>query len=71
MFALVGFPKERVAVDDAPFAGGLLAGDVEVQMRPAAGAHRAAAEALVESSPYLKAGLYEDHRLYEYQDEVG
>jgi hypothetical protein len=32
---------------------------------------RAAAEALVESSPYLKAGLYEDHRLYEYQDEVG
>jgi len=32
---------------------------------------RAAAEALVKSSPYLKAGLYEDHRLYEYQNEVG
>ena len=32
---------------------------------------RHAAEVLVESSPYLKAGLYEDHRLYEYQDEVG
>ena len=32
---------------------------------------RAAAEALVETSPYLKAGLYEDHKLYEYQNEVG
>lgn len=32
---------------------------------------RAAAEALVENSPYLKAGLYEDHHLYEYRDEVG
>jgi uncharacterized protein len=32
---------------------------------------RAAAEALVKTSPYLKAGLYEDHRLYEYQNEVG
>ena len=31
---------------------------------------RAAAEALVENSPYLKAGLYEDHHLYEYRDEV-
>ena len=33
--------------------------------------NRAAAEALVENSPYLKAGLYEDHHLYEYRDEVG
>jgi len=32
---------------------------------------RAAAEALVENSPYLKAGLYEDHHLFEYLDEVG
>lgn len=32
---------------------------------------RAAAEALVENSPYLEAGLYEDHHLYEYRDEVG
>jgi uncharacterized protein YciI len=32
---------------------------------------RAAAEALVENSPYLKAGLYADHRLYEFQNEVG
>jgi hypothetical protein len=31
---------------------------------------RAAAEALVENSPYLKAGLYEDHHLFEYLDEV-
>lgn len=31
---------------------------------------RAAAVALVENSPYLKAGLYEDHHLYEYRDEV-
>ena len=31
----------------------------------------AAAQALVESSPYLKAGLYEDHKLYEYQSEIG
>jgi hypothetical protein len=34
-------------------------------------ADRAAAEAFVKSSPYLDAGLYEDHRLYEYQSEVG
>ena len=34
-------------------------------------ADRAAAEAFVEGSPYLEAGLYEDHRLYEYQSEVG
>lgn len=32
---------------------------------------RATAEALVETSPYLKAGLYEDHHLFEYRDEVG
>jgi len=32
---------------------------------------RAAAQALIETSPYLKAGLYEDFRLYEFQDEVG
>ena len=32
---------------------------------------RAAAEALVENSPYLKAGLYEDHKLYEYPEEIG
>ena len=34
-------------------------------------ADRAAAESFVEGSPYLEAGLYEDHRLYEYQTEVG
>ena len=33
--------------------------------------NRAAAEALVKESPYLQAGLYEDHRLYDYQSEVG
>ena len=32
---------------------------------------RQAAEAFVKDSPYLKAGLYEDHRLYEYHTEVG
>jgi uncharacterized protein YciI len=32
---------------------------------------RAAAETFVNDSPYLKAGLYEDYRLYEYQNEVG
>ena len=31
---------------------------------------RAAAETFVKSSPYLEAGLYQDHRLYEYQSEV-
>jgi uncharacterized protein YciI len=31
----------------------------------------ATAQALIKNSPYLKAGLYEDHRLYEYQNEVG
>jgi uncharacterized protein YciI len=33
--------------------------------------NRAAAEALVENSPYRKAGLYERHELYEYRNEVG
>ena len=31
---------------------------------------REAAESFVEESPYLRAGLYEDHRLYEYLDGV-
>ena len=33
--------------------------------------NRAAAEALVENSPYRRAGLYEQHQLYEYRNEVG
>ena len=32
---------------------------------------RAAAEALVENSPYLNAGLYEQHHLYEFRSEIG
>jgi len=32
---------------------------------------REAAEGFVKDSPYLKGGFYEDHRLYEYADEVG
>ena len=32
---------------------------------------RAAAEALVENSPYRQAGLYERHHLFEYRNEVG
>ena len=32
---------------------------------------REAAEAFVRDSPYLEAGLYEDHRLFEYDNEVG
>jgi uncharacterized protein len=32
---------------------------------------RQAAEALVENSPYRRAGLYEHHQLYEYRNEVG
>lgn len=32
---------------------------------------RAAAEALVKNSPYLNAGLYADHRLYQFVDEIG
>ena len=34
-------------------------------------ADRNAAEAFVKGSPYLDAGLYEDHRLFEYESEVG
>ena len=34
-------------------------------------ADREAAEAFVKGSPYLDAGLYEDHRLLEYLTEVG
>ena len=30
-----------------------------------------AAQSFVRDSPFLKAGLYEDYRLYEYDDEVG
>lgn len=33
--------------------------------------NRTAAEALVANSPYMQAGLYDDHRLYEYHDEIG
>ena len=32
---------------------------------------RSNAEALVAGSPYLNAGLYETHHLFEYRDEVG
>lgn len=32
---------------------------------------RSTAEALVANSPYLRAGLYEHHDLFEYQNEVG
>jgi uncharacterized protein YciI len=32
---------------------------------------RAAAEALVANSPYRRAGLYAEHHLYEYRNEVG
>jgi uncharacterized protein YciI len=32
---------------------------------------RETAEAFVKDSPYLQADLYEDHRLYEYANEVG
>ena len=32
---------------------------------------RSAAEALVAGSPYLNAGLYEDHHLFEFGDEIG
>jgi uncharacterized protein YciI len=32
---------------------------------------RAAAEALVANSPYLRAGLFEQHHLFEYQNEIG
>jgi uncharacterized protein YciI len=33
--------------------------------------NRESAERFVTTSPYLRADLYEDHRLYEYRDEVG
>ena len=33
--------------------------------------NRGAAEALVAHSPFLEAGLYEQHHLFEYLDEVG
>ena len=32
---------------------------------------REAAESFVTESPYLRAGLYKDHQLYEYINEVG
>jgi uncharacterized protein YciI len=32
---------------------------------------RSTAEALVENSPYRRAGLYEQFHLYEYRDEIG
>lgn len=32
---------------------------------------RPTAEALVAASPFLKAGLYAQHHLFEYRDEVG
>jgi len=35
------------------------------------GDSREAAETFVATSPYLLADLYEDHRLYEYTNEVG
>ena len=33
--------------------------------------NREAAEALVKDSPYLNAGLYEQHHLYEFRSEIG
>ena len=32
---------------------------------------RSTAEALVENSPYRRAGLYDQYHLYEYRDEIG
>ena len=32
---------------------------------------REAAQRFVDDSPYLQAGLYQDHRLYEYANEAG
>lgn len=32
---------------------------------------KAAAEELVKNSPFLRAGLYEAHHLFEYRDEIG
>ena len=33
--------------------------------------NRAAAQALVDNSPYKRAGIYEHYHLFEYRDEVG
>ena len=33
--------------------------------------NREAAEQFVKDSPYLQAGLYEDYKLYEYENEAG
>jgi uncharacterized protein YciI len=33
--------------------------------------NRSSAEALVANSPFLRAGLYEEHELFEYRNEVG
>ena len=33
--------------------------------------NRTGAEALVKNSPYLNAGLYDEHHLFEYHTEVG
>ncbi len=38
MFVNICFPKKKVGILDAPFAGGLERLDVEMQMRPAAAA---------------------------------
>jgi uncharacterized protein YciI len=32
---------------------------------------RAAAQALVDNSPYKRAGLYDEYHLYEYRNEIG
>ena len=32
---------------------------------------RSAAQAFVDSSPYKRAGLYDEYHLYEYRDEIG
>ena len=32
---------------------------------------RAAAQALVDNSPYKRAGIYDEYHLYEFRDEVG
>ena len=33
--------------------------------------NRAAAQALVDNSPYLRAGLYREHHLLQFADEIG
>lgn len=53
------------------FAGPLCEGDRRAGMLMIfEAANRAAAEALIETSPYLRAGLYEQHHLYEYRNEA-